>query len=304
MRLMFMATVFLASFAGPVFADDCDDYAAYAMSQVLQAQKKGCLGMASSDGRVALVGTQWSTSLAEHANWCRAHSPAEVQDAHIQRSAWSVLCIMCNSAVTEAVQQTQAAIDLKCGFSGAEWDNNSFATQMQACFKGQWTGGFLVAFPQMNYENRDRAGKLAFCKQEAGLRAKMPASNSQYTKRPYLERHIRNGTANAVKDAAADPDCKWCKSTNSSVTGAPQRDGSSAMDRLGDLNNNNNLGSVSGNSGGAQIGKTATPRPTSAKAQPSADAVVRAPSPSNSVNGGFKSKPIPNPTFNDPNPIR
>lgn len=293
----------------PAAAEDgwiggCDLYAAEAVADAIQARQLGCMGMISTvtlvlDGLpVSFTGPSWSTDAPEHASWCRAH-PNELSTAFSRRKTSMIMCMSCNRDATRASQQTQAAADLKCGFTGPQWDNNSFATQMQACFKGGWTGGFIVSVSDMAYQNNARDKELAVCKQEKSTQAKFPVGNSQYTKRPYLERHIGSAKANTINEVAADKPCKWCKSTTPI---APQRGGTSAMDRLGDLNNN--LGSVAGNSGGAQIGRAATPRPTSPTAPSRTDAVVRAPPLSNTGNGGFKSKPISSPTFNDPNPVR
>jgi hypothetical protein len=177
-----------------------------------------------TEGPISTAGPRWSPSLAEHANWCRAHgseiSPLDfdlgrtkAQSEEHQRQRAGLVCGICNDAVTTAVQQTQAAVDLKCGFTGAEWENYSFAGQMQACFKGKWTWALFVSFPQMSTDNYDRAGKLAVCKQEAAIRAKLPAGNSRYVGSG-LEGQVGSAKANRIKEVAADKNCWFCKSTS------------------------------------------------------------------------------------------
>jgi hypothetical protein len=275
MRSTFLAAVLLVSFAGTAVADSCDDYAARAVAAAAEAKKLGCLGRTADDGwaqgPISIVGPRWSPNFEEHANWCRAHgndtSPfrydqggSMASSEENQRDRGRLLCTFCNEAATEAVQQTQAAVDLKCGFTGPEWDNNSFATQMQACFAGKWYWQLFFSWPQMHYDNQDRANKLSVCKQEASVRSKLRSNSSRYSTKPsYTDRDrvtipCKPGVRYISGPCAAPLPPQTPTATKSGI--------SNPMDRLGDVNAGRGLSSVSGNAGGAQLGRPATPSAT------------------------------------------
>ena len=232
MRSKFLAAALLVLIPGPVIADNCDDYAAQAVADVVEAEHLGCAGLASDEnfveGPISFKGPRWSTNLAQHANWCRTHggetSPLSWDNgatmAHSeesQRRRAMLFCTVCNNAATEAAKLAQQAVDLHCGFTGDEWDNR-FAAQMAACFKQGWSSALWVLWPNMDQENKDRAEKVAACKLEAFTRGKLPAGNSRYTRRPDPESRVGN-KGNTVKDVVSDPHCLHCKSSKS---GAPR----------------------------------------------------------------------------------
>ncbi len=179
-----------------------------------------------------------------------------------------------------------------CPLGGADWPSTPDG-MLQWCLKRNHDN-LQTLTQRLKSQLSDAKDEVNAC-EAARLRAKLSVPRE-----PSLADKAR-----IQRDQFSDPNCLRCKS-KSNVRGATQQGGGNPMDRLGNQNSGN-LGTVSGSAGGAQIGRPATPGPTTSpttSAPP--DSVVRTPARSNTetgVNGTFRSRPT-FPTFNDSNTIR
>lgn len=205
-RWTLTAAVSMLLAAGPALADFCDDYAAEAVADAARAKAMSC---AAGDPGPDFSGPRWDASYSDHANWCRANqgqtaaSGGQSLPSAETNARLSLLthCAICNDYAKQAIAQVQAAIKLKCNFTGVEWDN-TIAGQMRSCYA---QGVNWVSFDPQQISDRD--AKLRVCR-----RAHPTLQNRDLD--------LRSGEGTVVKGRSRQPcatgDCSSAASSSQS----------------------------------------------------------------------------------------
>ncbi len=288
----------------------CSDYVTAWIAMAKAAKEKRC-----SPG-----GAEWSTDVRTLGDYCLSAGT----DANNARTAdmkrVMSACDACSHTVDGVLQDVVDNVLYGCGFSNPDgrWAT-SRESQINRCVVA---ATLLTKVGLQGYENADaqmsedvRICKMTHTNKNCVSCHDAPSSTTVQSM-PKSGNALRDAlkrlsSRTKPKDLAVEDPCKsGGRVSNSPCKQSPTRPkeegGGNPMDRLGNQNSGN-LGTVSGSAGGAQIGRPATPGPTTSpttSAPP--DSVVRTPARSNTetgVNGTFRSRPT-FPTFNDSNTIR
>jgi hypothetical protein len=215
-------------------------------------------------------GPRWSNNWNDHYQWCLGASLDQVKAEESARYDDIRTCGYCDYTADRAMDDIAIERSLHCGLSGARW-RNDFRSQFNVCMAHLNDPPPALASLEgdgifVEDEARARQAEIDACRAQK-LRQKLsvrptPKPDGRVVKRladpgsaPGVGQPSGKGNSNSGFD---DPHCDRCKTRNSAVKGPDQpRGGGSAMDRLGDVNSN--LGAVSGNAGGAQVGRSPAP---------------------------------------------
>lgn len=127
-----LAVVTAGLITNQVLGADCDAYSTEAIGQQRQQLAMAC----------ELTGAMWNVDFNYHRNWCvKGISQADLSKGKSDRAKLIATCekqadqMDCNAYAQSAVVQHQQNLELSCGLSGAEWNDNP-EYHIQWCKKG------------------------------------------------------------------------------------------------------------------------------------------------------------------------
>ena len=212
------------------------------------------------------TGPRWTSDSNAHYQWCLGATIQQLNAESDAREYGLHHCALCKDYADQELKQAATARDLHCKVTGARWKRDS-AGDYQWCMSQASDPEAAETYEDnsQNAVNADLATgqkQIDACKVNR-IKERMTSHKPDYNavKRPAGAGKADLGLAGKGinQDALDDPNCLRCRSTKARGVGkdsAPNqlRGGGTAMDRLGGVNDN--LGSVSGNAGGAQMGRS------------------------------------------------
>ena len=133
----------------------CNGYGNSAISQVDSATKANC----------GFSGPRWTPDKEAHRRWCLSLNGNQTPAYNEYEARWAGLrqCTQfCQDYANKAIQQVQLALDLKCGFTGARWVDETEDHLIWCQYKG--------GKPYANGETAAREAALQGCKQNQPMK--------------------------------------------------------------------------------------------------------------------------------------